>query len=105
MGTGGRPAGQCPAQTTHGQRNRDIREPLLTQRDAKIISFVVRDMHVLDFGALLGAHNVCVRVGNMCASWVHSAMGVPGSVRISVGPWNTMDDAISVVDIIRGIVK
>ena len=78
---------------------------LLTQRDAKIISFVVRDMHVLDFGALLGAHNVCVRVGNMCASWVHSAMGVPGSVRISVGPWNTMDDAISVVDIIRGIVK
>lgn len=78
---------------------------LLTVRDAKLISFIVDKMHVLDFGALVGAHNVCLRVGNMCASWVHSAMGIPGSVRISVGPWNTMDDAKSVVDIIRGIVK
>ena len=78
---------------------------LLTSRDAKLISFVLTDMHVLDFGAMLGAHNVCVRVGNMCASWVHVAMGVTGSVRISVGPWNTMDEAKAVVDIIRGIVK
>ena len=78
---------------------------LLTSNDAKIISFVVSDMHVLDFGALIGAHNVCVRVGNMCASWIHVAMGVMGSVRISVGPWNTMDEAKTVVDIIRGIVK
>ena len=78
---------------------------LLTARDAKIISFVINGMHVFDFGSLLGAHNVCVRVGNMCASWVHGVMGVDGSVRISVGPWNTIDDAKQVVDIIRGIVK
>lgn len=77
---------------------------ILTNRDAKIISFVVRDMHVLDFGALIGAKNVCVRVGNMCASWIHAAMGVLGSIRISVGPWNTMEDAKNVIDIIRGIV-
>ena len=77
---------------------------LLTARDAKIISFVVRDLHVLDFGALIGAHNICLRVGNMCASWVHELMGVDGSVRISVGPWNTMSDAKRVVDIIRKIV-
>ena len=80
------------------------RVKLLTNRGAKIISFVVRDMHVLDFGALIGAKNVCVRVGNMCASWIHAAMGVPGSIRISVGPWNTMKDAKSVVEIIGGIV-
>ncbi|MBP5707814.1 MAG: aminotransferase class V-fold PLP-dependent enzyme [Alphaproteobacteria bacterium] len=77
---------------------------LLTNRDAKIISFVVNDMHVLDFGALIGAKNVCVRVGNMCASWIHAAMNVPGSIRISVGPWNTIEDAKTVVEIIRGIV-
>ena len=78
---------------------------LLTTRDAKIISFVVRDMHVLDFGALIGAHNICVRVGNMCASWIHRVMGIDGSIRISVGPWNTMSDAKRVVDVIREIVK
>lgn len=78
---------------------------LLTRRDAKLISFIIDGMHVLDFGALIGAHNICVRVGNMCASWIHNAMGISGSVRISVGPWNTMDDAKKVVDVIRGIVK
>ena len=78
---------------------------LLTARDAKIISFVIDEMHVLDFGALIGAHNVCVRVGNMCASWAHSAMGIAGSVRISVGPWNTIDEAKQVVGIIQEIVK
>lgn len=78
---------------------------LLTKHDAKIISFVVKDMHVLDFGALIGAHNVCLRVGNMCASWIHRVMNIDGSIRISVGPWNTINDARQVVDIIRGIIK
>ena len=78
---------------------------LLTARDAKIISFIVDGMHVLDFGALIGVHNICVRVGNMCATWVHDVMGIQGSIRISVGPWNTMDEAKQVIDVIRGIVK
>lgn len=78
---------------------------ILTKRDAAMISFVVKDMHVLDFGAVVGAHNVCVRVGNMCASWIHKKLGIDGSIRISVGPWNTMDDAKYVVDVIKGILK
>ena len=78
---------------------------LLTKRDAEIVSFVVDGMHVLDFGALIGAKNICVRVGNMCASWIHHVMGIPGSIRISVGPWNTMDDAITTVNVIKEIVK
>jgi len=81
------------------------RVKILTPKDAKIISFVVDDMHVLDFGALIGASGVCLRVGNMCASWIHSLMGVTGSIRISVGPWNTMTDAERVVEIIREIIK
>ena len=81
------------------------RVKLLTARDAKIISFVVRDMHVLDFGAMIGARNICVRVGNMCASWIHSVMGIDGSIRISVGPWNTMEDAKYTVNVIREIVE
>ncbi len=78
---------------------------ILTQRDAAMISFVVKDMHVLDFGVLLGANNICVRVGNMCASWIHKKLDIDGSVRISVGPWNTMDDAVYVVDTIKKLVK
>ena len=78
---------------------------LLTQRNSVMITFVPQSVHVLDFGAMMGAHDVCVRVGNMCASWIHKRLGIDGSVRISVGPWNTMDDATYVVDIIKKLVK
>ena len=78
---------------------------IFTQRDSCIISFVVDGIHVIDFGALLGAHDICVRVGNMCASWIHKKLNLDGSIRISVGPWNTMEDAKYVVDVIKGLVE
>ena len=77
---------------------------ILSPKDASILSFVVQDMHVLDFGALMGAKNICLRVGNMCASWIHKKLGVDGSVRISVGPWNTMEDVCYVVENIKSLV-
>lgn len=78
---------------------------ILTSRDSCMISFVPKNMHFLDFGALLGAHDICVRAGNMCASWIHKKLNIDGSVRISVGPWNTMDDAKYVIDVIKDLVK
>ena len=68
-------------------------------------SFVVDDMHVLDFGTLVGANGICLRVGNMCASWIHQRLGLTGSIRISVGPWNTMQDIEKFVSVVKGIVK
>ena len=59
----------------------------------------------LNFGALVGARDICIRVGNMCASWIHKKLGIDGSCRISVGPWNTMDDAVYVIDVIKKLVK
>jgi selenocysteine lyase/cysteine desulfurase len=81
------------------------RVKILTTRDAFVLSFVVRDMHVLDFGAMIGANNICIRVGNMCATWIHNKLGVDGSIRISVGPWNTAQDAVYVVNTIKKLVK
>ena len=77
---------------------------LLTLRDSVMISFVPKNLHVLDFGVMMGARGICLRVGNMCASWIHKKLGVDGSCRLSVGPWNTMDDAIYVVDVIKKLV-
>lgn len=78
---------------------------IFTSRDSCMVSFVVDGMHVIDFGSLLGAHDICVRVGNMCASWIHKKLNIDGSVRISVGPWNTMEDAKYVVGVIKDLVK
>ena len=78
---------------------------MLTLRDSCMISFVPKNMHVLDFGALVGAHDICLRVGNMCASWIHKKLKLDGSVRISVGPWNTKEDAVYIINVIKNLVK
>ena len=78
---------------------------IITPRDATLFTFYVPDMHILDFGASVGARGVCLRVGNMCASWIHKVLGVHGTARVSVGPWNTMDDVRQAADIIESVVK
>ena len=79
---------------------------MISSRDAALLTFVVDDMHVLDFGAMIGARGVCLRVGNMCASWIHECIGQKnGSIRISVGAYNTMDDIKTTIDYIKEIVK
>lgn len=78
---------------------------ILSQRGAAMLSFVVEDMHALDFGALIGARGVCLRVGNMCASWIHKKMGINGSIRISVGAYNTMAEVKETIKYIKDIVK
>ena len=78
---------------------------ILTLRDAAMLTFVVDGIHVLDFGTLIGANNICIRVGNMCASWIHKKLNLDGSIRISVGPWNTTDDAVYVINAIKKLVK
>ena len=81
------------------------RVKMLSVRDAALCSFVINGMHVLDFGSLIGAHDVCLRVGNMCASWIHEALGIPGSIRISVGSYNTIDEIKTVIRYIKDIIK
>ena len=78
---------------------------IISPRDASVLSFVVDGMHVLDFGALIGARGVCLRVGNMCASWIHKLLNIDGSIRISVGAYNTIDEAKQVIEYIKEIVK
>ncbi len=77
---------------------------LLTGRGAALISFTVDGMHILDFGMRVGARGICMRVGNMCATWIHRALGIAGSARLSVGPWNTRADADRAIEIIRDVV-
>lgn len=72
---------------------------------AHLLTFVIDGMHPLDFGALMGAKGVCLRVGNMCASWLHRALGIPGSIRISPGPWNTMEEMEEVIKIVKEVIK
>ena len=81
------------------------RVKMLTSKDAALLSFVIDGMHVLDFGAMAGANGICLRVGNMCASWIHRLMKLDGSIRVSVGPWNTKLDADKFISMVKKVVK
>ena len=78
---------------------------IITERDSAMFTFYPKNMHVLDFGVMAGTMGLCLRVGNMCAGWLHNLMGLSGTARISVGAWNTLDDVKAAADIIEGIVK
>ncbi len=89
----------------HYELSKIDRIKIITKPDAHILSFTVDGMHVMDFGAMTGAYGVCLRVGDMCASWLHRLMGIDGTIRISAGFWNTMDEAKELVSIIKKIIK
>jgi len=80
---------------------------ICTRPDAAVLTFLVPNMHPLDLGAMAGASGLCMRVGNMCASWAMRLIGAGdgGACRLSAGWWNTPDDAKRAVEIINGIVK
>jgi cysteine desulfurase/selenocysteine lyase len=87
-----------------GELEKISRIKFISQPDSHLLTFVVDGMHPMDFGALMGAHNICLRVGNMCASWLHQRLGQAGTIRISTGPWNTMVEMEQVAGIIKKII-
>lgn len=85
--------------------SKNPRIKFISPKDAHLLSFTVDGMNHLDFGAIMGAHDVCLRVGNMCASWLHKYLGIPGSCRFSLGPWNTKDDVEKVLEKVDNVIS
>lgn len=78
---------------------------IITERNSAMFSFYPKNMHILDFGTMVGTRGLCMRVGNMCAGWLHKLLSIPGSARISVGSWNTEEDIKKAIEIIEDVVK
>lgn len=89
----------------YDELKKNPRIKMLSLRDAALLTFVIDGMHPLDFGAYAGANDICLRVGNMCASWICRALGFDGVIRVSVGPWNTIADADKFISVVKKIVK
>ncbi|MDR1027490.1 MAG: aminotransferase class V-fold PLP-dependent enzyme [Rickettsiales bacterium] len=70
---------------------------------ASLITFNIDGAHFLDVGAMLGARGICVRAGHHCATWLHKRLGIEGSVRISLGQWNTADDVDAIAAAVNAI--
>lgn len=62
------------------------------QDNASVISFVMDGVHHQDIATLLDQQGIAVRAGHHCAHPLMDALNVKGTVRISFGIYNTMDD-------------
>ena len=58
-----------------------------------LFSFTVTGVHHEDLALILDKMGVAVRSGQMCAEPVMNRFGVTGMLRVSVAPYNTMDEA------------
>ncbi len=57
-----------------------------------VISFNIEDIHAYDLGMLLDKTGVAVRTGHHCADPVMQHFQIPGTVRISFGIYNTIEE-------------
>ncbi len=61
------------------------------------ISFLIEETHPHDVGTLLDQQNVAVRTGHHCAMPLMQSMGIPGTIRASLGLYNLRSDIESLV--------
>ena len=58
-----------------------------------LFSFTVNDVHHEDLALILDKMGIAVRSGQMCAEPVMNRFGVTGMLRVSLAPYNTMEEA------------
>ncbi|MGC4066043.1 MAG: cysteine desulfurase [Polyangiaceae bacterium] len=63
-----------------------------------VLSFVLEGIHPHDIGTVLDSRGIAVRTGHHCAQPIIERMGVPATVRASLGLYNNEDDLLSLVD-------
>lgn len=57
-----------------------------------VVSFNMKGSHPSDVGTLLDKYGFAVRAGHHCTQPLMDLLGVPGTVRVSMGPYNTSEE-------------
>ena len=64
-----------------------------SQEKIPLFSFIVKGVHHEDLALILDKMGIAVRSGQMCAEPVMDRFGVTGMLRVSLAPYNTMEEA------------
>ena len=67
--------------------------PRGTETKVPLFSFVVEGAHHEDMALILDKMGIAVRSGQMCAEPLMDRFGVTGMARVSLAPYNTMEEA------------
>ncbi|MDZ7774794.1 MAG: aminotransferase class V-fold PLP-dependent enzyme [Bacteroidales bacterium] len=68
---------------------------------AGVISFLIGDIHPYDMGTIIDKMGIAVRTGHHCAQPVMEHYGISGTVRASLGMYNTREDADHLAEAVK----
>lgn len=71
------------------------------QPQSSLISFIMEGVHHQDIATLLDQQGIAVRAGHHCAHPLMDALDVKGTVRISFGIYNTLEDVDKLIKAVR----
>lgn len=70
---------------------------------AGVISFLFDDIHPYDTGIILDKLGIAVRTGHHCAQPVMDYFGIPGTVRVSFGLYNTRQEVDTLAEALERV--
>ncbi len=76
-----------------------------TTNKAAVISFNVKGAHPFDVGTLLDKYGVAVRTGHHCTQPLMSHFGIPGTVRVSFGMYNSIEEINIFIEALKKSIK
>lgn len=83
----------------------DIRFIGTAKNKASIISFLIKDFHPYDCGALLDQMGIAVRTGMHCTEPLMQRFKIPGTIRASFGLYNTKEEIDKMIEGIHKVKK
>lgn len=66
-----------------------------------ILSFIIKNIHPVDIGAVLDQYNIAIRTGHHCAQPLLKKFNLDAAARISFGLYNTKNDVDSFIEAIK----
>jgi len=73
------------------------------QHKTAVLSFILKGVHPHDIGTIADQHGVALRAGHHCAMPTMDFFGIPGTVRISFGIYNTVEDIEQLEDALAAV--
>jgi cysteine desulfurase/selenocysteine lyase len=75
-----------------------------SQHRAGVISFLIEGIHPYDAGSVLDKLGFAVRTGHHCAQPVMDIYGIPGTIRVSLGFYNTKSELDSFIEAVNRVI-
>lgn len=63
-----------------------------TKQSIGVVSFTVTGINIYDLGVLLDKRHIAIRVGHHCAMPLMQALGITGTLRVSLAAYNTLQE-------------